>query len=478
MKIEAMTEKYERWLGDESRIRGRADAVCFPGSFEEACEAVDHARRSGLRVTPQGARTGLTGGAVPEGGLIVDCQGLKGLELREGPALYAEAGVTLEQLHAFLRKEPWVFPPNPTEESAALGGLFGCNAMGIDGQKTAPWVRKLWWLTAAGAVWEISRGSYIFDDSGCALPEGGRLSCETFESSGVLGGLVAVRQMDLIDFLAGSEGQLGMALAFELELAKKPDCAWGVLYFLNTDQAAMALCRAVAQTENSGSVTVMEYYDRAALSLLSAGRQSAAALQELPEFPQGACAAVYIELAGDDPDVLEGALFEQLDIFEGLGGSEEQTWAASERYEIDRLRKLRHVAPELANGKIDSLSQAVPGLTRLSSDLKGPAEKAGEYLEMYRGGIAQRGVHAVIYGTAAQNRFHVNFLPETLEERAECEALMAEWAARAAADSGQIVTENGAGLLKRELALRFVPEAVKRQIKTVKEALDPEGVLK
>ncbi|MCB6569105.1 FAD-binding oxidoreductase [Eubacterium limosum] len=478
MKIEAMTDKYERWLGDESRIRGRADAVCFPGSFEEAREAVGHARRAGLRITPQGARTGLTGGAVPEGGLIVDCQGLKGLELREGPVLYAGAGATLEQLHAFLRKEPWVFPPNPTEESATLGGLFGCNAMGIDGQRTAPWVRKLWWLTATGEVWEIGRGSYAFDDSGCALPDGGRLSCETFDSPGVLGGLVAVPKMDLIDFLAGTEGQLGMALAFELELAKKPASAWGVLYFLPTDPAAMALCRAVAQAENSGSVRVMEYYDGAALTLLSEGRNSTAALQELPEFPQGACAAVYVELAGDDPDALEGALFEQLDIFEGLGGSEEQTWAASERYEIERFRKLRHVVPELANAKTDSLSQAVPGLTRLSSDLKGPAEKAEDYLEMYRGGIAQSGVHAVIYGAAAQNRFHVNFLPETPEERAECEALMAEWAARAAADKGQIITENGAGLLKRELALRFVPEAVKRQIKAAKEAFDPEGVFK
>lgn len=136
------------------------------------------------------------------------------------------------------------------------------------------------------------------------------------------------------------------------------------------------------------------------------------------------------------------------------------------------------MVPELANGKTDSFSQAVPGLTRLSSDLKGPAEKAEDYLEMYRGGIAQSGAHAVIYGAAAQNRFHVNFLPETPEERAKCEVLMAEWAARAAADRGQIITENGAGLLKRELALRFVPEAVKRQIKAAKEAFDPEGVFR
>ena len=197
MKIEAMTDKYERWLKDESRIKGNAEAVCFPERFEEAQEAVAYAREHGLHVTPQGARTGLTGAAVPEGGLIVDCQNLKGLELREGPVLYAEAGVTLEQVHALLKKEARVFPPNPTEETATLGGMFGCNAMGIDGQRTAPWVRKLWWLTASGDVWEIERGSCVFDESGCGLPDGTRLSCETFENAGVLGGLVAVPQTDL-----------------------------------------------------------------------------------------------------------------------------------------------------------------------------------------------------------------------------------------------------------------------------------------
>ncbi|WP_195268372.1 FAD-binding oxidoreductase [Eubacterium sp. 1001713B170207_170306_E7] len=478
MKIETMEDKYGQWLRDESRISGSAGAVCFPESFEQAQEAVAYARTGGLRITLQGARTGLTGAAVPQGGLIVDCQGMKGLERREGPVLYAEAGVTLEQLHAFLRKEALEFPPNPTEETATLGGMFGCNAMGIDGQRTAPWVRKLWWLTASGGVWEIERGSCVFDDTGCDLPDGSRLSCETFDRSGVLNGLVAVPQTDLIDYLAGSEGQLGMALAFELELAKKPDCAWGVLYFLPADQEALALCRALAQTENSGSVTVMEYYDRAALSLLTEGRQSSAALQELPGFPQDAGAAVYIELAGDDPDTLEGALFEQLDIFEGLGGSEEQTWAASERYEIERFRKLRHVVTELANGKLDALVAAVPGLTRLSSDLKGPAEKAEDYLEMYHQGMTRSGVHAVIYGAAAENRFHVNFLPETPGEWEKCQALTAEWAARAAGDRGQIVTENGAGLMKRELAWKFVPEAVRNQIKAVKQAFDPEGIFK
>lgn len=478
MKIEAMTDKYERWLKDESRIKGKAEAVCFPERFEEAQEAVAYAREHGLHVTPQGARTGLTGAAVPEGGLIVDCQNLKTLELREGPVLYAEAGVTLEQVHALLRKESRVFPPNPTEESATLGGMFGCNAMGIDGQRTAPWVQKLWWLTAAGDVWEIERGSCVFDESGCDLPDGTRLSCETFENAGVLGGLVAVPQTDLIDFLAGSEGQMGMALAFELILAPKPACAWGVLYFLPTDQMALALCRAAAAADTDGSMTVMEYYDRAALSLLAQGRQSTAALQELPEFPQGAGAAVYVELAGDDPDALEGALFEQLELFEDLGGSEEQTWAASENYEIERFRNLRHAVPELANGRIDALAPAVPGLTRLSSDLKGPAEKAEAYLDMYRGGIEQSSVHAVVYGAAADNRFHVNFLPETPEEMEKCRALTAEWAARAAADGGQIVTENGAGLLKWELALGFTPEAVKRQIQAVRAALDPEGVFK
>lgn len=476
MKIDVMNNKYTSYLRDESRIQGRAEAIAFPKTQEEAQEVVSHARRTGMSVTPQGARTGLTGGAVPEGGLVISCCGMKNLEWAGEDLLHAEAGVTLEQLHSFLRKETRLFPPNPTEETATLGGMFGCNAMGIDGEKTGDWVEKLWWLTGSGEVWEIPRGVWVFDREGCNLPDGTRLSCETFENTGLLNSGIAIPGLDLIDFLAGTEGSLGMALAFDLRLSDKKAFTWGVLYFMDADQAAMDFCRAVSET--GGRVPVMEYYDRAAVNLLAQSRATSEALKEIPEFPANAEAAVYIELSGNDSEVLEAELFSHLDIFEGLGGTEEQTWAASETYEVERFRKLRHALPELVNAQIDACGQTVPGLTRVSADFRGPADKAAEYLKRYHAGILESGAGAVVYGAVAENRFHVNFILKTPEELSSAREIIKKWAEKVVCDGGQLVTENGVGQLKRELVCSFVPDAVKKQLQATKAAIDPEGVFK
>lgn len=478
MKIEAITDKYWQFLSDESRIKGMADSICFPMNFDDACDAINYARENSFRITTQGACTGLTGGAVPQGGLILNCKNLKGIELKDESVLYAEAGVTLEQINAILRKRAWLFPPNPTEESATLGGLFGCNAMGIDGEKTAPWVNKLWWLTSEGAIWEIYRGEHIFDNKGCVLPNGKKLVCNVFKDSDVLDRLVPKPKMDLIDFLAGSEGHLGIALAFEFRLIKKLKSKWGVFYFFKTERDAMNFVFKVKHFENGNGVTVMEYYDKSSLALISSERKNNIFLQKLPDFPKEISTAVYVELASDDSNFLEQALFEHLEIFESMGGNDDQTWAASESHEIERFRKIRHVLPELANGKIDSMISVVDGLTRMSSDLNGPSEKAEEYLKMYRDDIEQSGVHAIIYGAAYKNRFHVNFMPETNEERDKCETLISKWAKYVANGGGKIVTENGVGLLKRDIVMKFASDEVKNQMNLVKQMFDSEGVFK
>jgi len=57
-------------LRDESRRAGRADSVSFPKTEEDVKRHLAKARAGGMKVTVQGARTGITAGAVPEGGHI------------------------------------------------------------------------------------------------------------------------------------------------------------------------------------------------------------------------------------------------------------------------------------------------------------------------------------------------------------------------------------------------------------------------
>ncbi len=53
------------YTGDATALEGRADAVVFPASTEQAAAVVRLCHRERVPVTPRGAGTDLSGGAVP-----------------------------------------------------------------------------------------------------------------------------------------------------------------------------------------------------------------------------------------------------------------------------------------------------------------------------------------------------------------------------------------------------------------------------
>jgi len=142
MTIEPMSEKFAGMLRDESRMEGHVDAVARPRDYEQLAQAVKYAAQNGMRVTMQGAATGVEGGAVPHGGLLISTRGMNRiLGLRECEGKYflrVQAGVTLEQMEEYLRKpidsKACFFPPNPTEKTATLGGAFASDAIGTRGR--------------------------------------------------------------------------------------------------------------------------------------------------------------------------------------------------------------------------------------------------------------------------------------------------------------------------------------------------------
>lgn len=473
MTFEPIHPKYENALRDESRCLGRADFICFPETAEVANEAVLEAVRQGLKIKVQGARTGLTGSAVPSEGLVLSGERLKEMAFNDDGTLHVGSGVTLLEIEAFLRKSGKVFPPNPTEKTATVGGMFGVNAMGLDGVRMSQYLEGLVLLRADGNRVKIRRGESFFDEGGCKLPWGEVLDCQTFGDTGILKGGVPLKKMDLIDFLCGTEGTLGMALSFDLRLEERESCRWGVVYFMNSEALAAEFVMQMTKPQN---LKILEYFDQSTLELLSKNRESLQALKALPVFPEKAKAAVYAEFAGDDGEALEALLFEQMDTFEALGGSEEMTWAADEGQEIERFRALRHCVIEVVNTQVDSLSQKLKGLTRISADFAGPPEKALEYLDLYRSHTKDCGFEVCIYGTLAQNRLHVSFLPNSPEAVSKAREMVADWAKKVATDGGQIVTENGIGHLKRDLAEGLLDAQRAASIAAVKRAFDPEGV--
>ncbi|MDR0759337.1 MAG: FAD-binding oxidoreductase [Treponema sp.] len=494
------------YFRDESRLGGQADYIVFPEDAAQAAAAIRRAANEGLPLTLQGARTGIAGGAVPQGGLILSTEKMDrflGFSAGEVPALRVQGGMSFEALGSFLNRglppEGWDaesaalfreqarklrFPPNPTELSATLGGAFACNARGPNSLRwgaVGDHVRGLTWITPQGEIWRIQRGRYCFDETGCPLPNGGRLSCDAALPPGGSRFLHPRPGLDLLDFLAGSEGCVGLAAELSLSLQALPASVWGVVYFFEDERSALDFAESLrkwrAQTPGGKALSTLEYYDQPSLELVRNQASQSALLRQLPLIDPHAGGAVQVELEGEDSDTLESLLMEQLELFLAAGGREEDTWAAASPAELEKFRILRHAVPELINIEIDRLRRELPELCKTAADYLVPPELAGTYREACRRDLEEAGLRGFIFGHIAEGRLHVNLLPGNREEISRSRALLDRWAAQAVQAGGLLAAENGIGRLKRDLLIRHLSPERLEQIRTILQALDPQGIL-
>ena len=103
-----LDDRFREYLRDESGLAGTASAICFPECEEEIVAALERAAKEKRGVCIQGERTGLAGGAVPDGGVILNLSRMKRIARRtdEGGAIVVDAqpGVTHAELAVFLAR--------------------------------------------------------------------------------------------------------------------------------------------------------------------------------------------------------------------------------------------------------------------------------------------------------------------------------------------------------------------------------------
>jgi len=118
---------------DASLYQLEPAAVAFPGSAQEASSIIMAAADANVPVTPRGAGSGLSGGAIGDG-LIVDFsrynRQITELNL-EARTVRTGAGVVLDQLNAFLKPHGFCFGPDvATSSRATIGGMIANDSSG------------------------------------------------------------------------------------------------------------------------------------------------------------------------------------------------------------------------------------------------------------------------------------------------------------------------------------------------------------
>lgn len=504
-----IAERYADYLRDESRYGpGRADALYFPTTEEQVAEILSRAQAQGTPVTVAGARTGLVGGAVPEGGSVLAMERLnRFLGLRRDPTtgywlLRLQPGVSLAYLRTCLENknlpglpphemaafradpQPYFYAPDPTETGAQLGGTVATNASGARGYKYGPTrqhVRALRVVLPTGEILALRRGQLQADAGGQVhLPLGTRklalvLPHYTMPAVKNAAGFYCHPEMDPIDLFIGSEGTLGVITEVEIQLVPRPESFLSGLAFFPAEEAALAFVRA-ARTAAAVDPCSLEFLDHPSLQLLSTYRQEVTSVT-YPPFPPGSRAAVFFEQGLSGRRAPEEVLAAWETLLREHASSLDQTWAGLDLTTLARLRAIRHALPEAANLIIARAKLTCPAIYKVSTDLAVPDAALETMFRAYRDTYRAFRLDYLIYGHISQNHLHTDLLPKDEAGLARAREAALAVTRLAVSLGGTVSAEHGIGKLKRHLLPLLYGEEGVAEMRALKRALDPAGIL-
>jgi FAD/FMN-containing dehydrogenase len=425
-------------IEDASGFKGQADRVCTPASEADLVALLQEATSDRIPITIAGARTGLTGGCVPESGWSVSLEKFTRLEIEKGRAITG-AGVSLEAVQSAAARTGQFFAPDPTEWTASIGGAIATNASGSRSFRYGSTRKHLRALKVAfidGRIAHFRRG----DKVDFPVPE-----ISPPRTTKNTAGYALHPDLDWIDLIAGSEGTLGIVLEAELQLLPVPaDRLSGVVFFSHDDDALAA----VEEWRPIDRLTMIEYFDANSLALLRT---------RYSEVPTTARAALLIEQEDGD-----------IDFWADRVG--EDSWFATSAQDRERFRRFRHALPEMVN---DTMRRR--GFLKLGSDYAVPLDRNRDMLAFYHDRL--KSLDYVIFGHIGNAHVHVNILPSTAEQFETGKELMLEFARHAVCLGGTVSAEHGLGKRKAHLLeLLYKPEEIEA-MKSVKRRLDPHWLL-
>ena len=485
--INPYNEIYNDFLSDESKLSGKADYTAFPKSTDDICKILDIAREKKLNVTVQGSLTGITAGAVPlDGGIIINLSKMNNIgeiEIRDNSAFLDVApGVILSDIRNKLDKENYFFTPDPTEQSASIGGMISSNASGAISYgygSVRNWIDELEIVTPMGYILKLKRGDNFLS--------GNHFSIKTEDGHTIEGDIPNIRQvnvksaaglylrpnMDIIDMFIGMEGVLGIITNAVIKAIKYPViCGLGV--FFNNEDAALDFVEKIKNTNID--VVAIEFFNNDALKLLEYMIKKKDAFSDISSINLNYVAAVYLEIHSKEAEMDE-QIEKLMSIIEEFNITDEQTWCGFSKKEIDKLKYFRHSFPESVNMLICEKKKNSPAITKLGTDMSVPDEFLKNILNKYNTELKKTNLRSVIFGHIGNNHLHVNIIPENESEYILGKKLYFDLAQYVVSIGGSISAEHGIGKIKKDFLAVMYSEAEINGMKKIKLIFDPSNIL-
>jgi D-lactate dehydrogenase (cytochrome) len=494
------------------------DAAHYPGGFASglalpATEAeVAAVLRASASVLPIGAQSSLTGGATPNGEVLLATSRLNRILEIGDDWVRVEAGVTLVELDEALARHGKLYPPAPTFTGAFVGGVVSTNAAGAATFKygtTREWVRALTVVLANGDVLDLERGVTRARDGRFAIALSDRTAIVPIPSyrppqvAKVSAGYFAAPDMDLVDLFIGAEGTLGVVTRVELRvLRRRPAMCFVFVPFDDRDAALrlVAGIRAEAQATwhtrdpRGLDVCAIEHLDRRCLDILredGADRACGVAIPdtatialllalELP--PETGAAQAFDEIGrAREPGAPDTALVRLCRALDAAGVLERVEIAVpGDAARHQQLLALREAVPAGVNARVGRAQQQVDGrIAKTAADMIVPFDRVADLMTIYDDEFRRRGLDAAVWGHISDGNLHPNVIPRSYADvEAGREAIIA-FGRAVARLGGSPLAEHGVGRnpIKQQLLRDMYGDAGIEEMRVVKRALDPDWKL-
>lgn len=432
-RIEAYSHDYTEDL------RVLPPLVLLPSSTEEVSAVLRYCSEHCIAVTPRGAGTGLSGGAIPfHDAVVLSLERMNQiLEIdQKNFTARVQPGVINDALRAEAEKNGLQYAPDPASRgSCMIGGNIAHNSGGPRALKygvTRDHVLNLEVVLADGRV--IKTGS------------------DTLKNS---------TGYSLTHLMIGSEGTLGIVTEALLRLLPKPGHTLLLLAgFYNFKKA----CEAVSEVFLGGlTPSALELMERSGVEL------SAKHLQLSFPFEEGHEAYLLIELDGNDPDGLMNEAEKLQEILMPLGV--DNLMLADSYEQKEQWWKIRRSIGEVVKSySIYKEEDTVVPRYALPELLSGVKEIGRKY-----------GFESICYGHAGDGNLHVNILKGNMSDEEwnghTLESGIREIFRLCKNLGGTISGEHGIGWVQKKY-LNEVFEPVHFELmRGIKLAFDPKGIL-
>lgn len=420
------------------------DVVLKPGSAEEVSRIMKICNTHKVPVTPRGAGTGLSGGALPiQKGVSLSMERFNKILHIDELNLQAtvEPGVITEVFQNAVKEKNLFYPPDPASRgSCFIGGNVAENSGGPKAVKygvTRDYVLNLQVVLPTGEI--IWTGANVLKNS---------------------------TGYNLTQLMCGSEGTLGIVTKIVFKLRGFPQKNVLLLIPFITNEEA---CRGIAAIFTAGvQPSGMEFFEREAAMKTIDYVEKIYASKVTTAFPENMDAYLLCELDGNDEEVLMRDAERVMNVVESFQCGEilfAETSAQKE--ELWKIRK--NISPAVNAYSLTKSEDVVVPRANLPKLITGIKEIGKQY-----------GFNSVCFGHLGDGNLHVNVLKEQISDE--------DWNTKIVEGIGEIFKlsvslggtlsgEHGIGIAKRPYMPIAMSEVNLQLMRGIKQAFDPHGIL-